>query len=233
MGNATLDGTQLDDIDMGSWLPHIDQYDFMTQVPGCIDGLGKFACCALLAGSATFGMPADAEGASPDVSGASSIELPEELSLDASAGYPLFDAAVPGTQLPPRFDDPCFEHVGIPDYVRQHVSTLLSEVAVPEHWLAEGVARPSDECFQCAQLMLESVFERSGQLPVKVVVTRESSLYVLFRNSENDTSLRVEIDDELDIIAALSCKGAVVDSGPFENELVDKFLSVLQAKSRA
>ena len=93
--------------------------------------------------------------------------------------------------------------------------------------VGRGDESPTDACFHESRILLEKMYACYGLLPSKVVATKSGSVYLSYRNTRNDVTLRIEVDNDLDIIATINTRDGLIESGVFEDEFADQAIAVL------
>ncbi len=95
-------------------------------------------------------------------------------------------------------------------------------------------------CVALAARLLARLDATYGLVPSKLAITVEGAIYVAFEDRGVSNRLRIEIDNDLDVVATLSREREIVDSGVFpsdEQRLVsafsDDWRSRLLCKGRA
>jgi antitoxin (DNA-binding transcriptional repressor) of toxin-antitoxin stability system len=101
--------------------------------------------------------------------------------------------------------------------VIDYLQTRIKDAAVPSRWRLEGVAEPTDACRQLSVGLTKQLFLNHGLLPVKVVVSRQNGIYLEYKSPVGRV-LGIEVDNELDVVAAVSDADEVLASGAFEGD---------------
>lgn len=86
---------------------------------------------------------------------------------------------------------------------------------------------PTDACFEESRIILEKMYASHGRLPSKVVPTKDGAVYLSYRNTRNDATLRIEVDNDLDIVATITTKNGMIESGVFEDDFADQAIAIL------
>ncbi len=121
------------------------------------------------------------------------------------------------------------EHASLPDrreYPRvvEFLKSRVSDANVPVRWREEGVADPTQDCRQSCLKLTEQLFIEHGLLPSKVVASRQEGIYLEYKSPHGGRTLGIEVDNELDIVAAVSDAHEVLASGAFEGGGADELL---------
>lgn len=174
----------------------------------------KLAALSLFACTIPFGVDFSVDNESHGTSHYWSCDMGPEL------------APIPGSLRLPCDDQESF---GIPQFVpseiREFLNDKLSDAKAFE--LNRGGESPTDSCFEESRNLLETMYARFRRLPSKVVTTKSGSVYLCYRNTRNDVTLRVEVDNDLDIVATINTKNGLIESGVFEDDFADQAIAVL------
>lgn len=170
--------------------------------------------------------------------GESTLGLGTDLAMECDSTECSYvsepEAFIPGSSiLVSEFHD-CFSlNADIPSNIEQHLSSLVQDAVLPAAWKSEGVDSPSKECYTTAHEFLKSMYRKYGMLPSKVVATKSTTIYIRYYNAATLKALRVEIDDDLDVIASLSDGSKFPEAGAFEGAFADKLVEKLRGEHQA
>ena len=114
--------------------------------------------------------------------------------------------------------------------VGQHLRTLIDNLSMPKSWIEEGVEAPTSDCFSYTKRVLTRLFDTYGIIPYKITMSKEGGVFAAYKSPHNKNTLRLEIDNELDVVAVVSDGEVILDSGvliedDFEEGIVDCFNS--------
>lgn len=112
--------------------------------------------------------------------------------------------------------------------VHYYIDGQIANMTLPPSWAAEGIVKPREQCVERAREYLYHLGDAFGILPYKVMCSKEQAVYAAFHNSANRNILRIEIDEDLDIVANVSdgqriLASASLDSEPEERRLISVF----------
>jgi hypothetical protein len=115
-----------------------------------------------------------------------------------------------------------------PNPIRYYIDGQLANMSIPSSWEAEGISKPSTQCLERVREFLYHLGDTFGILPYKVAYTKDQAVYAAYRNSTNHNVLRIEIDEDLDIIANVSdgeriLASASLDTDSEEMRLISAF----------
>ena len=84
--------------------------------------------------------------------------------------------------------------------------------------------------------MINRLFFRYGILPYKVSVSREGGIFAAFQNPRNKNILRVEVDNDLDVVAVVSDGVSILESGLLQGDdvelaVIESFDSAMASKA--
>ena len=136
--------------------------------------------------------------------------------------------------VPPEGHPSIRDHRRDPKVV-EFLKARINDAEVPLRWQQEGVAGPSQDCRQSCLKLTEQLFVEHGLLPSKVVASRQEGIYLEYKSPHGGRILGIEVDNELDVVAAISDAHEVLASGPFEgdeaHELLRTFFNGLAASA--
>ena len=105
--------------------------------------------------------------------------------------------------------------------VDSFLATLHRDIAVPEAWRREGVEPPSQPCVEAALGLSRRLFAEYGIIPYKVTASKEGGVYLAYKSPANSNILRIEVDNELDVVAVVSDGKAILASAVLENDATE------------
>lgn len=129
------------------------------------------------------------------------------------------------------FDDPSVP--SLPDSIEQHLRDRLYDAELRDSWRAKGFEPPIRECYAKTFEVLSEIYVHFGMLPSKVVATKASSLLIEYRNSRMGSTLRLEVDNELDVVGVVSANDKSIESGDFESDFADRAIAIFQRRATA
>jgi len=111
--------------------------------------------------------------------------------------------------------------------LRAYFRRIFATLPFPLSWAVEGFVRPSEECANKAADIVVERFSRYRNLPVRHSISRSVGFVIEYaRVSEGRVKeLFVEVDDDLDAIAVLSCGSEVVASACYDNPVERDFIN--------
>jgi hypothetical protein len=102
--------------------------------------------------------------------------------------------------------------------VDSFLATLHRDVSIPEAWRREGVEPPAGECVESALALSRRLFTAYGIIPYKVTASKEGGVYLAYKSPANSNILRIEVDNELDVVAVVSDGKSILASGVLEDD---------------
>jgi hypothetical protein len=105
--------------------------------------------------------------------------------------------------------------------VDSFLATLHRDVAIPEAWRREGVEAPTEESVESALHLSQRLFVAYGIIPYKVTASREAGVYLAYKSPANFNILRIEVDNELDVVAVVSDGKSILASGVLEDHAME------------
>lgn len=129
------------------------------------------------------------------------------------------------------FDDPSVS--SLPNSIEQHLRDRLFDAELRDSWRAKGFEPPKRKCYEKSFEVLSEIYLHSGMLPSKVVATKASSLLIEYRNSRIGSTLRLEVDNELDVVGVVSANDKSIESGDFESDFADRAIAIFQGRATA
>ena len=98
------------------------------------------------------------------------------------------------------------------------LATLHRDVAIPEAWRREGVESPTEGCIEAALQLSQRLFGTYEMIPYKVTASKEGGVYLAYKSPANLNILRIEVDNDLDVVAVVSDSKAILASGVLEDD---------------
>jgi antitoxin (DNA-binding transcriptional repressor) of toxin-antitoxin stability system len=141
--------------------------------------------------------------------------------VPAVGGQRPFGLAAGEFRIPDDFDAPLVD----PNVV-SFLKTRVNEAKVPLRWRQEGVADPTRECRQSCSNLTEQLFAEHGMLPIKVIASRQEGIYLEYKSPDGERTLGVEVDNDLDVVAAVSDASEVLASAAFEGDGAQQLLRI-------
>jgi hypothetical protein len=102
--------------------------------------------------------------------------------------------------------------------IADHFSGILNNLSMPKSWIEEGVESPTAECMKHSFFVINRLFETYGILPYKITMSKEGGIFAAYKNPRNKNILRLEVDNELDVVAVVSDGVAISQSGILQGE---------------
>ena len=102
----------------------------------------------------------------------------------------------------------------------------IDDVRVPPRWRDEGVAEPSNDCRNLCLSHSQRLYVSFGLLPSKVVASRQEGIYLEYKLPQGGRTLGIEVDNELDVVAAVSDANGILASAAFEGEDAERLLRI-------
>ena len=97
-----------------------------------------------------------------------------------------------------------------------HLEGLIKHLSMPKSWIDEQVEAPSEDCKLYALEVARRLCATYGIIPYKITVSKEGGVFAAYRNPHNNRTLRIEVDNDLDVAAVVSDGDAIRDSGLLE-----------------
>ncbi len=117
----------------------------------------------------------------------------------------------------------------IPRNIAEFIDGKVDDATSGDHLTSNGYRNPGKACDLQTREVLRWLYKARGILPTKVVATKRETLYAAFRNPKKDITLRLEIDDESDVVFSIE-SGEFLEAGVFEDEMAIWALDVLAGK---
>jgi len=95
---------------------------------------------------------------------------------------------------------------------------------MPKGWSDEGVDPPSASCTQYSRQVLRRLFDTYGIIPYKITVSKDGGIFAAYKAPSNKNILRIEVDNELDVVAVVSDGDSILDSGLLEADDLEQSL---------
>jgi hypothetical protein len=105
--------------------------------------------------------------------------------------------------------------------VESLLATLHRDLTIPEAWRREGVEAPTEESVGSALRLSQRLFAAYGIIPYKVTASKEGGVYLAYESPANFNILRIEVDNELDVVAVVSDGKAILASGVLEDDATE------------
>jgi hypothetical protein len=105
-----------------------------------------------------------------------------------------------------------------------HLEGLIKHLSMPKSWIDEPVEAPSEDCKRYALEVARRLCATYGIIPYKITVSKEGGVFAAYRNPHNDRTLRIEVDNDLDVAAVVSDGDAILDSGLLEADDLERSL---------
>ena len=84
--------------------------------------------------------------------------------------------------------------------------------------------QPSPDCLEWSLQVLCRLFDNYGLIPYKIVPSKEGGVFAAYKNPLNANILRVEVDNEFDVVAVVSDGQSVLESGLLEDDDLEQSL---------
>ena len=110
--------------------------------------------------------------------------------------------------------------------IRRYLKSRISDARVPAHWRQEGTEEPTEDCRERSFRQADQLFQSRGLLPAKVVATRSGGVYLEYKSPIGERVLGIEVDNELDVVAAVSDTEKVLASAVFEGDEAEELLRI-------
>ncbi len=114
----------------------------------------------------------------------------------------------------------------IPRNIAEFIDGKVDDATLGDYLTNQGFENPGIDCCAQAKDVLRWIYNTRGLLPAKVAVTKGGTLYVAFRNPKQDSTLRLEIDEDGDVVFSIE-SGDFLEAGVFEDEMATWALDVL------
>ena len=114
----------------------------------------------------------------------------------------------------------------IPRNIAEFIDGKVDDATLGTYLTSQGFKNPGINCYLQAKDVLRWLYNARGILPAKIAVTKGRTLYVAFRNPKQDTTLRLEIDEDCDVVFSIE-SGEFLEAGVFEDEMATWALDVL------
>ena len=108
--------------------------------------------------------------------------------------------------------------------VQRHFKSQLNNLSLPRAWELDGVEQPSPDCLEWSLQVLCRLFDNYGLIPYKIVPSKEGGVFAAYKNPLNANILRVEVDNEFDVVAVVSDGQSVLESGLLEDDDLEQSL---------
>lgn len=129
-------------------------------------------------------------------------------------------------RIPPGVDRINYSEVGSSDVslVSNHLEGLVTNLSMPKAWQEEGVEAPSPACHQYSLQVLRRLFDSYGIIPYKITVSKDGGVFAAYKTPQSKNILRIEVDNELDVVAVVSDGDSILDSGLLEADDLEQSL---------
>jgi len=107
-----------------------------------------------------------------------------------------------------------FKLQSIPLYLKSQ----LNHLSLPRAWVLDGTEEPSPDCLTWSLQVLCRLFDNYGLIPYKIVPSKEGGVFAAYKHPTNQNILRIEVDNELDVVAVVSDGQSVLESGLLEDD---------------
>ena len=114
----------------------------------------------------------------------------------------------------------------IPRNIAEFMDGKVDDATLGNHQTRNGFRNPGIACYSHSKEVMKWLYNARGVLPTKVVATKRKTLFAAFRNPKKDITLRLEIDDEGDVVFSIE-SGEFLEAGVFEDEMATWALDVL------
>lgn len=94
---------------------------------------------------------------------------------------------------------------------REHLVSMLANTPMSHRWIEEGVEAPTNECRQMYVDTAAEIFARFQLIPLRVSPSVDEGITVIYRSSDANRSLVIEISNDLQI-AGLVNQGKNIES---------------------
>jgi prevent-host-death family protein len=118
---------------------------------------------------------------------------------------------------------------GSPDQlstIHDYLKSRLSDARVPARWSQEGISDPTKDCRELSFRQADQLFQNRRLLPAKVVATRREGIYLEYKSPIGGRVLGIEVDNDLDVVAAVSDAEKVLASAAFEGDEAEELLRI-------
>lgn len=101
----------------------------------------------------------------------------------------------------------------------EYIGTLVDSIEDAGNATSSLEVAPTQDACRFARQFLQGLFSSYGIIPYKVTHSKEGGIYAAYRSPrDSGVLLRVEIDNELDVVATVSRNKEIVASGFFESD---------------
>ena len=108
--------------------------------------------------------------------------------------------------------------------VELHFKSQLDNLSLPPAWTREGTPLPLSDCLEWSLQVLCRLFDNYGLIPYKIMPTKEGGVFAAYKNPLNGNVLRVEVDNELDVVAVVSDGQSILESCLLEDDDMERSL---------
>jgi len=108
--------------------------------------------------------------------------------------------------------------------VESHLEGLIAHLSMPKSWVDEGVEGPTEACTRYSFQVVRRLFATYGIIPYKITASKQGAVFAAYKNPHNVRTLRIEVDNELDVAAVVSDGEAILDSGLLEGDDLERSL---------
>ena len=154
--------------------------------------------------------------------------------IDADSSKIVFDAPFEDQHLQP----PGFNTINVRQDISfdcspisNHLEGLVTNLSMPKNWYNEGVDPPSDACKTYSRQVLRRLFDTYGIIPYKITVSKDGGVFAAYKSANTKNILRIEVDNELDVVAVVTDGSSILDSGLLEED--DREQSLIAALNRS
>jgi predicted DNA-binding antitoxin AbrB/MazE fold protein len=102
--------------------------------------------------------------------------------------------------------------------VEKHLQALIAHLSMPKSWIDEQIEGPTDECKRYSLQVVRRWFLAYGLIPYKITISKDGGVFAAYKNPHNNRILRIEVDNDLDVVAVVSDGEAILDSGLLEGD---------------
>jgi hypothetical protein len=108
--------------------------------------------------------------------------------------------------------------------VETYLEGLIAHLSMPKSWIDEQIGGPTEDCKRYSFEVLRRLFGTYGVIPYKIAFSKDGGVFAAYKNPHNNRILRIEIDDDLDVVAVVSDGQAIVESGLLEGDDLERSL---------
>lgn len=104
----------------------------------------------------------------------------------------------------------------------------IESIKLPEAWRLEQVAEPSVACLAMSRSLVWIVYKEHGIIPLAISPSKVEGVFLKY--AKGDCELRVEIDNEMDIVGCLTKGKEIVASELITDESSEIFINLVESK---